>query len=356
MKPLNTIAVLFLKARAFFKASAVTGVISLLLPGPVAAQTIPVLPEISPAIAAAHPDLAQRRYALAMERDVLRNNTRQHNGRCRNVEEGSPEHARCDISLAKLEAHIRRHIKASERFIAAFTIQAVNALAQHQGWSADKRARLNKALNKLKFDGDPNATGVMIRQSWRDILARGQGEEFAREAANGEGPGFPGAGTQNRYEDCAIFALANSAGLPYGVVAARATELMREGEWRPAAERANPQQAIEQRGLNGGEVVMLAEAFGQAEVVASKDFAKTLKEGRPVMVNVVPQDGDTQKGHEVVLTKAFRRGSETWYEMMDSNQGTQRRLYLSTKELNTMLQENGVAFRPEPGTVPMLLR
>ena len=332
------------------------GLLGLLLAGVAAGQSIPVLPEISPAIAGAHPELAQRRMMLVMERDVLRNNNQQHNGRCRNVEEGSREHAACDVSLVQLEAKIRRHIEASERFIAAFTIQAVNALAQRQGWSADKRARLNKALNKLKFDGDPNATGVMIRQSWRDILARGQGEEFARDASDGDGPGFPVAGTQTRYADCAIFALANAAGLPYGVVAARATDLIREGEWRPAAERANPRQVIEQQGLIGGEVVMLAEAFGQAEVVSSKNFAKTLKAGRPVMVNVVPEDGETQKGHEVVLTKAFRRGDETWFEMMDSNQGAQRRLYLSTKELNTMLQENGVAFRPEPGTVPKLLR
>ena len=67
------------------------------------------------------------------------------------------------------------------------------------------------------------------------------------------------------------------------------------------------------------------------------------------MVNVVPQSGDFKDGHEVVLTKAFQHGGETWYEMMDSNQGPLRRLYLSAKQLNTMLQENGVAYRHRPG-------
>ena len=66
------------------------------------------------------------------------------------------------------------------------------------------------------------------------------------------------------------------------MVATRATELIRQGDWRTTAERANPQHVIEQKGLNGGEMIMLAEAFGQAEVVPSSAFTKTLKEGRPV--------------------------------------------------------------------------
>ena len=139
-------------------------------------------------------------------------------------------------------------------------------------------------------------------------------------------------------------------------MATRAAELISQGEWRSAADRANPQHVIEQKGLTGGEMIVLAEAFGQAEVVPSSAFAKTLKEGRPVMVNVVPEDGNVDRGHEVVLTKAFQYGGARWYEMMDSNQGAQRRLYLNEGELNTLLKENGVALRPEPGTTPRLLR
>ena len=74
------------------------------------------------------------------------------------------------------------------------------------------------------------------------------------------------------------------------------------------------------------------------------------------MVNVVTQDGDVTGGHQVLLSKAFQHGGETWYEVVDSNQGPQRRLYVSSKELNAMLQETGVAFRPELGTTPKLLR
>lgn len=231
---------------------------------------------------------------------------------------------------------------------AARIINAMNALAKRLGWSAAEQDRLATALNRLGSDGDQNVTDTQIRRAWQDVLARGQGGDIARKAAQGDGPGLSGAGKQS-FEDCTIFALANASGLPYSVVAARATKLIGEGEWRDAAARANPQKAIEQKGLIGGEVVMLAEAFGQAEVVPSSAFAKTLKEGRPVMVNVVPENGNVEGGHEVVLTKVFQHGGETWYEMMDSNQGPQRRLYLSSKELNTMLQENGVAFDPETG-------
>lgn len=234
-------------------------------------------------------------------------------------------------------------------------INEMNALAKRLGWSEDEQDRLATALNRLGADGDENVTDTQIRRAWQDVLARGQDSDIARKAAQGDGPGLVGA-RQQSFEDCAIFALANASGLPYSVVAARATKLIGEGEWRDAAARANPQKTIEEIGLIGGEVVMLAEAFGQAEVVPSSAFAETLREGRPVMVNVVPENGNVEGGHEVVLTKTFQHGGQTWYEMMDSNQGSQRRLYLNSKELNTMLQENGVAFRPEPGTTTKFLR
>jgi hypothetical protein len=136
------------------------------------------------------------------------------------------------------------------------------------------------------------------------------------------------------------------------VAATRAAELIRQGEWHPAEERAHPQQAIESTGLTGGEIVLLAEDFGDAEVVLSSDFAKTLKSGRPVMIGVIPADGDLSGGHQVVLSKTFQHGGEAWFEMMDSNHN--HPLYLSTKELTTILVERGVAYRPEKGTVPKL--
>jgi hypothetical protein len=234
-------------------------------------------------------------------------------------------------------------------------IQDMNALAKRLGWSQEKQARLNAALNKLGFDGEPGVTGGQIKDTWEVVVARGQDAELMREAAQGGGLGFPGAGTQTVNNDCVVFALATATNLPYGVVAARATKLIREATWLDAGERANPQEVIERTGMGGEEVVMLAESFGRAEVVSSSDFAKNLIAGRPIMVDVVPADGDVTSGHEVVLIKTFQHRGETWFVMMDSNQGPQRRLFLSSKELNIMLQENGVSFRPEPASTPKLL-
>ena len=231
-------------------------------------------------------------------------------------------------------------------------IKGINALAKQLGWSVDEQARLDRALNRLGIDPATWSDRDQIQRVWHRVLTRGQGADLVQEASQGGGLGFPGAGKQTTYTDCSVFALANAAGLPYGAVAARAAELIRQGGWRRADERANPQKVIEQDGLMGGEVVMLAEAFGRAEVVPFSDFTKTLKEGSPVLVNVMPKSGDARFGHEVVLTKTFQHDGEAWYVMMDSSQGPQQRLFLSAKELNTMLKENGVAFRPELGTTP----
>jgi hypothetical protein len=136
------------------------------------------------------------------------------------------------------------------------------------------------------------------------------------------------------------------------VAATRAAELIRQGEWHSAEERAHPQQVIESTGLTGGEIVLLAEDFGSAEVVQSSDFAKTVKSGRPVLIGVLPANGDLYGGHQVVLSKTFQHDGETWFEIMDSNHD--HPLYLSKKELSTILVERGVAYRPEKGTVPKL--
>ncbi len=245
---------------------------------------------------------------------------------------------------------------AQARMQADAVISGIYAQAKRLGWSAKKLERLDKALNGLDLADDSIVTGTQINEAWQNIFARAQDRKLAQEASRGEGTRMPGAGKQTRYNDCTIFALANAAGLPYGVVAARAAEIIREGEWRSAEDRANPQKAIEKGGLIGGEVIMEAEAFGRAEVVPPSGFASMLKEGRPVLVNVAHNTGSSLVGHEVVLTKAFLHGGETWYEMMDANDGPLQRRYLSDKELNTLILENGVAFSPEPGTVPKLLR
>ena len=97
---------------------------------------------------------------------------------------------------------------------------------------------------------------------------------------NGQGPLMMPGRMQSEYMDCTIFAVANATHLPYGVVATRAAEVLRDAEWRSGAERANPQKTIEGIGLNGGEVVMLAEIFGRAEVIPPGAFPEALKNGK----------------------------------------------------------------------------
>jgi len=232
-------------------------------------------------------------------------------------------------------------------------IDAMNALAQRLGWSPERQAHFDQELKKLGYLRSTDSPEA-IHKSWENILRRGPDSVFAKEAATGGGPGFAGAGKQTAYSDCAIFALANATGRPYEMIAASATDQIRQGEWHSGTDRANPQQAIEQKGLNGGEVLMLAETFGQGEMVPDNDFKNTLKEGRPVLVSVVPSGG--YGAHEVALTKTFQHEGETWYEMMESYNGPQRRLYLSAKELNGMQKENGVAYRKEAHRTPQLLR
>lgn len=336
----------------------------LALAGAALAQ-VPALPDIPDALSAeARRALDAKRSPLESQRKSLLDDVARHNARCGSVRADTSEARDCAVTREPLLARVKQLRaavdKLEDEIDAAVDrmriISSMNALAKRLGWTAGEQARLAKALDSLASDGDPNATGTHIRRAWRDVVARGQDADLARKAAAGDGPaGYPGAGTQS-FEDCTIFALANAAGVPYSVVAARATKLISEGEWRDAAARANPQNAIEQRGLIGGEVVMMAEALGQAEVVRSGNFAKTLKEGRRLLLNVVPESGDTRRGHAVVLTKTFQHSGETWYEMIDSNQGARQRRYLSTKELSTMLQETGVAFRPVPGRIPRLPR
>jgi hypothetical protein len=228
------------------------------------------------------------------------------------------------------------------------------------GWSAEKLARFKDSLINFGTDLHPNVPSATIDEIWHKLANRAQDTELARKASQGDGPNlFAQAGNQTRYNDCTIFALANACGLPYGVVAARATTIVRDAGWRKAAERESPQQSIESRGLMGGEVLLLAETFGRGEIVRSSDFAKSLKEGQPVLacvkLKVATADQDRSL-HQVVLARTFQHDRQTWYEMIDSNQRGQQRLYVSAIELDSMLYGNGIAFRAEANTTPQLLR
>lgn len=234
-------------------------------------------------------------------------------------------------------------------------LEAMNALAQDLGWTEEERDRLEKAFDTLVVEGFETAHGEVLG-AWNDVRLRAGAELAAKAVAYG-GPGLPGAGTQaDDNKDCIIFALANAAGLPYGLVAGRAAGLLRHATWRPAGDRANPQDVIESQGLNGDELIMLAESFGQAEVVPSARFTEVLSKGHPVLVALETTDGKLKSAHQAVLTKTFVHEETTWFEMMDSSEGPLRWLYLNSNELEILLLENGVAFRPEERTVPLLLR
>lgn len=234
-------------------------------------------------------------------------------------------------------------------------IKQIVALADKRNWTPDERNRLIRQLYSLGTDGDPDAGTAEITQTWKAITTRAITASLLRDIRTAKGVTLSAAGRQTSFNDCAVFALATATGRPYGVIAAMATKTISEGEWRPDADRKNPQQAIERKGggLNVGEIVLLAETLGKADVVGSGDFAKTIRSGKPVIIGITFSN---HGGHEVVLSKTFERAGETWFEMIDSNQGPFRKLYLSQKELKTLLLDKGITYSPDPGTTPKLLR
>ena len=233
-------------------------------------------------------------------------------------------------------------------------------LAAQRGWSSAKRASLAAALGNLNLPKDYiDTAGRPV--SWDTIVARSDDAQLAREAAAGIGPTLWTAGEQTRYADCALYALAVAAGRPYGVVAALATQVIGEESWRtnpPNSPPLTPQQVIEQSGLNGGEMIFIAQSLGQVNVVTPDAFDRTLQAGHPIMADVTTStDLQHPDLHEVVVTKAFTHDGAPWYELVDSyQQGALRPLYLSETELHSVLWENGVAYSPDPGRTPALLR
>jgi hypothetical protein len=221
------------------------------------------------------------------------------------------------------------------------------------GWSMDELDRFGNAVLALPLEGAKTPNKIMQYIVWQRMDRREEDADLIAAANAAGGKGIPGAGMQST-NDCTLFALANAAGLPYGVVAARATKLIREGDWRRPDERENPERVFD-KGLNGYEVVMLAEAFGRVEVVKSATFAEVLKE-RPIMVGVTlaKKENGTELNsyrHEIVLTKSFQYKGETFFEVIDSNQPPTTRHYIKKDELDQIMFENGVAFRPDEGSV-----
>ncbi len=229
-----------------------------------------------------------------------------------------------------------------------YDLDGLGRLAEKLGWSDEELKRFAEAARDLT-DFDIKHTREERKDMWARIKARNT-LGLQRAAALEKGAGLPSSGFQTgRYADCVIFAISNASGVPYGIASTRAMELLSSEEWRLSYERKDPQGEIlkvvpgERRGMTGNEMLYLAEAFGQAQVVRPKDFASTLKVGRPVLVNV-------GAGHQVILSKVFQYKGETWFEMVDSQaKGPWQRRYVKPGELDVLLLENGVAYRPEKG-------
>jgi hypothetical protein len=232
------------------------------------------------------------------------------------------------------------------------TVDSILALAAKMGWTEAEHERLRKAFDSL---GDvPAPDAGKARNAWSDIMLESREREAAARAASPVGPDISASGTQS-HDDCAVYALASATGLRYKDVANRAAVFIRQGDWRSAAERVDASGTV-LKGLNGGEVVLLAESFGQAEVAPSTEFARHLSEGRPVLLNVVPPSGNVGSGHQVVLSRTYASGGKTWFEMIDSNTETWRRRHLTLEELILIAQERGIVYRSPEQAVPMLLR
>ncbi len=242
---------------------------------------------------------------------------------------------------------------------AQIVINGLEDLAVQLGWSDADRARLAAALNGLPLPEQYIDTAGKFTP-WRTVVARSGDAQLALEAAAGVGPNLWSAGTQTKYDDCAWYALAGATGQPYGLVAARATALIAEESWRDTSGPSppTPQEVIEKGGLNGGETIFLAQAFGQVAVVTPGAFDQTLQAGHPIMTDVATNSDPYRPAlHEVVVTKEFMHDGAPWYELVDSNrQGALRPLYVSEPELHSILWENGVVYSPRPGTTPALLR
>ncbi len=318
------------------------------------------------------PDRTERQQALTVAAQSLRARIVAHNAACSSVpSDNAAQVQTCTHEQQSLD----QAIAAFQREKAAFDREAaapapalptdpearkvdlgLEALAERRHWDEAKKRQLAAALTSLPLADTFTRPHLYVADVWAAVRDRGNDPVLAQEAAQAPGPGLfaATAGRQMDGTDCTIFALANATSRPYGVVAVMANDLVSDADWRPIAQRAHTQDTIENGGgLNGGEVVFLAESLGQTHVVEPKDFAETLRAGEPLLIDVKAGGGHE---HEVVLSKAFDHEGATWFEMIDSYQGPLQRRFISAPELNTVIAENAVAFNPDPGTTPRLLR
>lgn len=189
--------------------------------------------------------------------------------------------------------------------------------------------------------------------------------DLAAAARKGQGRDLIAAGYQSG-NDCAVFALANAANLPYGVAATRTTNLLETAPWRSPEERKNPASALASgagKGLNGVEVAILAQSFGDARAVDATKIAAELVAGRAVTTTIDVPGGRSVGSHQVAVTRIFQNAGATYYEVLDSNASPSKcpacrnsRTFWLKQELDAVMNSDGIVVTPKEGTVVKALR
>lgn len=224
-------------------------------------------------------------------------------------------------------------------------LTGTESLMEFWQWTPETRAHVAASLRMLGDGRLEPVRGLALRSMWNEIYRGADDRQLAALADAGPGVSFGRAGLQ-RGQDCAVYALANASGRPHAQIAALAEELISQATWRTTFEQSDPAKVFSVGGgLVGGEVIVLAEALGRADVIAAKDFPAAIRAGHPVLVSVAanPLELDSQARHQVALTRTFTRGGEPWFEMVDST--IDRRLFISATQLAAINTENGIAVR-----------
>lgn len=157
--------------------TAATFFISIFFTGTACAGSIPPLPEVDAATAAAHPELAEKRTALGAERDTLREISGKQGAACGEVEEGTPKERDCAAWLERITQDVGLHIKATHDLATAisaaagykaFSFPAIDVKGEVTLLTADGRELTGKEAagvaidNRTKIVTGPDSRARMI--------------------------------------------------------------------------------------------------------------------------------------------------------------------------------------------------
>lgn len=322
-------------------------------------ERLPALPKsVHPDVVATDPALLKMWQRLKAERVELIARNKKLLDTCKGVEANTSLDRYCKAEDAAVQEVVWDHYLDCRHFLRRYsialselTVTEILNYTEKMKWPKSERDRLRRGFEKFSTFDDPKESVEQLAGIWAGITQRNGNAELERLADATKGFSATGAGIQS-FNDCAVFALANAAGVPYGAAAAVATKFIANGKWRSPEERAQARKTVEERGLNAGEVLMVAEHFGQAEVLGTAQFDAVLKQSHPILVNVVPSSGNAWNGHQIVLTKVFKDGAQKWFQALDSNRSPVTKIYIKAEELDVLIKESGIAYVPEDNRAP----